>query len=245
MKVCTKCGVTKFLDDYSASSKDRLKSSAAAEDWVGMKRATHPHCRECRVRYQSKYRSRNHSKVLERDRKYYKKNRDQLLEKKRIDYRTNTEKYRDRNRRYIDENKDKILRSQRKYREANRSVISKKKLREYHKNKHKTQFKVKRAIRDVLWGMVRRSGVSKTDRTHKLLGYSVDQLRQRMECQFKPGMSWENHGEWHIDHKIPVSHFTKKGETRPHIVNALSNLQPLWAGDNMSKSDKYPLGESA
>jgi hypothetical protein len=48
-------------------------------------------------------------------------------------------------------------------------------------------------------------------------------------------MSWDNWGEWHIDHIIPVSKFEK--ETPPSIVNSLSNLQPLWAIDNYKKSN--------
>jgi len=57
----------------------------------------------------------------------------------------------------------------------------------------------------------------KTDSTYNLLGYSFCELKKRMECQFKPGMSWENHGEWHIDHKKLVSTFSK--HTPARIVN--------------------------
>jgi hypothetical protein len=49
-------------------------------------------------------------------------------------------------------------------------------------------------------------------------------------------MSWENWDEWHIDHIIPISKFEK--ETDPKIVNSLSNLQPLWASDNIRKSNR-------
>ena len=57
-----------------------------------------------------------------------------------------------------------------------------------------------------------------------------------MELLFLDGMSWNNWGEWHIDHRIPVSKFDK--ETPMSIVNSLSNLRPLWALDNLSKSNK-------
>ena len=49
-------------------------------------------------------------------------------------------------------------------------------------------------------------------------------------------MSWDNHGKWHIDHIKPVSKFDKN--TLPSIVNALSNLQPLWAIDNIQKGNQ-------
>ena len=50
-------------------------------------------------------------------------------------------------------------------------------------------------------------------------------------------MSWDNYGEWHIDHKKPISAFHK--DTPPHIINSLCNLQPLWEIDNLKKSNKY------
>ena len=60
-----------------------------------------------------------------------------------------------------------------------------------------------------------------------------------MEKLFEKGMDWSNHGEWHIDHIKPVSKFNKN--TAIHIVNSLSNLQPLWGKDNIIKSNNYSL----
>lgn len=48
-------------------------------------------------------------------------------------------------------------------------------------------------------------------------------------------MTWENWGEWHIDHIKPVAQFIREGITCPKQINALSNLRPLWAHDNLSK----------
>lgn len=77
------------------------------------------------------------------------------------------------------------------------------------------------------------------NRTAKLLGYSRFDLMKRIEFNFRDGMSWDNYGEWHIDHKKPLARFIAQGITDPKIVNALSNLQPLWAKDNISKGDKF------
>lgn len=71
------------------------------------------------------------------------------------------------------------------------------------------------------------------------LGYSKQQLMERLESQFQDGMSWDNRNHWQIDHIKPVSLFIKQGITDPAIINALSNLQPLWPFDNMSKGCKY------
>lgn len=72
-----------------------------------------------------------------------------------------------------------------------------------------------------------------------MLGYTSEMLRTRIEYQFQEGMSWDNYGDWHIDHKIPVARLLARGETRPHIINALSNLQPMWAEENMRKGARW------
>ena len=95
-------------------------------------------------------------------------------------------------------------------------------------------------MRVFMRGCLKRLMTSKNgSRTEKLLGYSRFALVSRIEFQFKDGMSWENYGEWHIDHKKPISRFLAQGITEPKIINALSNLQPLWAKDNLSKGDRF------
>lgn len=70
------------------------------------------------------------------------------------------------------------------------------------------------------------------------LGYESNEFRSHIEKQFVDGMSWDNHGEWHIDHIRPISSFYKDNITDPMIINSLSNLQPLWAFENLSKGSK-------
>lgn len=73
-----------------------------------------------------------------------------------------------------------------------------------------------------------------------LVGYTVDDLRGHLERQFRNGMSWENYGKWHIDHIRPVSSFSFSSPDHAEFRAcwALSNLQPLWARDNILKSNK-------
>lgn len=100
-------------------------------------------------------------------------------------------------------------------------------------------FKAASAIRNMLKRVLTASGEKKSGLTYAMLGYTGVQLMEHLESLFSDGMSWENYGEWHIDHIKPVSLFMKEGETRPHVVNALHNLQPLWAEDNFAKSNKF------
>lgn len=86
---------------------------------------------------------------------------------------------------------------------------------------------------------IRRCLVSKNGkRTHELLGYSKEQLAKHIEKQFLKGMNWENRSEWHIDHIIPLSVMLKNGETDPKVINALTNLKPIWKKENLSKGIK-------
>jgi hypothetical protein len=105
----------------------------------------------------------------------------------------------------------------------------------YHKNKHKK--KHIHAWRNILKRTLEYKGVKKSASTLELLGYTAQQLKQRIECQFNNGMSWDNYGTyWEIDHKKAVSRFNEN--TLPSVVNALSNLQPLIILINRRKSKK-------
>lgn len=81
-----------------------------------------------------------------------------------------------------------------------------------------------------LWrSLVRRTmnGKLKQKSSLELLGYTYVELKRYIEGLFTDGMSWENYGEWHVDHIRPLSSFKENESVK--IVNALSNLQPLWA----------------
>lgn len=92
------------------------------------------------------------------------------------------------------------------------------------------------AWRGMLSSVLRRLGKKKENQTYEILGYSAIELKENFEKKFTEGMSWDNWGEWHIDHIKPVSYFDINED--PKIVNSLSNLQPLWAFDNISKGGK-------
>lgn len=88
----------------------------------------------------------------------------------------------------------------------------------------------------------KRNGYTKTSNTHKLLGCSWETLRDRFEQMFEDGMNWDNHGEWHIDHIVPIS----TARTKEDVVKLChyTNLQPLWAADNLAKSDNLSWTKS-
>jgi len=118
--------------------------------------------------------------------------------------------YKERKKKYLKNNKIKINKQQ----------------REYYHNKFKITNKMNFIWRSLLTTCLRRMNKTKNDKTIVLLGYSALDLKKHIENQFTTDMTWDNHGDWHIDHKVPVSSFDKN--THPSVVNALSNLQPLW-----------------
>ena len=93
-------------------------------------------------------------------------------------------------------------------------------------------------ISNQIWYAIR--GRKAGRKTFDLLGYSFPELKAHIERQFVAGMGWHNMGEWHIDHIVPLSSFTISGPDDSELRRAwaLTNLRPLWAADNLRKSNK-------
>ena len=200
----------------------------------------------------------NQDKERERRAKHNRENRESIRERDRDRYRSDPEKFKKRSREWSRKNKEKVRAYNKFYRELNRDYYvewrkkNKEKTRSYSRawsarNPEKLKDVQKRsAAKNPLPKFIRNSlkriisdwngGRSVMENLH---GYSLEKLKARLEFQFKDGMSWDNYGEWHIDHKKPVSRFIEQGVTDPAIINALPNLQPLWAFDNMSKGSNF------
>ena len=132
--------------------------------------------------------------------------------------------YRRSYREYYEKNKDKINERRREY-DATRRKIPKVRL-----NKN-----VSRAVCLALRG--NKAGRHWED----LVGYTLGKLKQRLSVNFKKGMTFENYGLWHIDHKKPISWFKYEKVEDQAFKDCwcLANLQPLWASENMSKNNHY------
>lgn len=72
----------------------------------------------------------------------------------------------------------------------------------------------------------------------ELLGANDVTVRKNFELKFKDGMSWDNYGDWHIDHIIPCAFFDLTKPSHQKICFNYQNLQPLWESENCSKQDK-------
>lgn len=86
---------------------------------------------------------------------------------------------------------------------------------------------------------VKTARVSRSDRFNTLLGCSSIVLREWIQGQFSEGMSWENYGRWHIDHVRPCASFDLQNHDQQRLCFHYTNLQPLWATENLKKSSKF------
>lgn len=215
-KICRICGENKNIDQFhiKRGTPDGHRSE----------------CKECIKLLLNKYKDDPNfkDKQKEYDKKRYKENKESILNQKKE---------------YHKENKDSILKKKKEYRkdrggsekfkiwrEKNLDVMSR------HQANYRKKYPHIVAWRSVLYSTLKRLGTKKESHTIDMLGYSALQLKEHLEKRFSPGMTWKNHGEWHIDHIRPVSKFSNIDDIK--IVCALENLQPLWAFDNLSKNNK-------
>lgn len=142
---------------------------------------------------------------------------------------------------YREANKDKIAEYKAAYREANKDKIAEY-TAAYRNNRYKTDpmYALTERTRSLICKSLRNKGYSKRSRTHEILGCSFEQLKTHLESQFQQGMSWETRHLWHMDHRTPLA--TAKTEEELLKLNHYTNLQPLWAEDNLKKGAKLNYG---
>lgn len=141
---------------------------------------------------------------------------------------------------WLQNNKERVKIKQDEWRKNNSE-----KLREYKREYQKRlifsnpQYKLAQRFRTAIWQNIKDNGLTKYKKTFDLLPYTFDELKQHLENQFEPGMTWDNYGEWHIDHVIPQSHFnyTTTDSDEFKMCWSLNNLKPLWGKINLSKND--------
>ena len=100
-------------------------------------------------------------------------------------------------------------------------------------------FKIRNTLRSRIWTVLKRRNTTRLGSTLTLLGVnSVETVIKHIEKQFKNGMTWNNHGEWHLDHIKPCASFDLTCPVQQLACFNYKNLQPLEAFENMSKGAK-------
>lgn len=190
-------------------------------------------CAKCFRATQAAYRERNRERIREYDRAH----RDPS--KSRQYYQANAEERRAASRRYYAAHIEEC-RAKNRIRMAD--PVAKRERNESLREKRRTDplFRLQQALRLRMRKAIQRYRVSKAGHSWDLVGCSVEQLRDHLESLWLPGMSWENHGTrgWHIDHILPCASFELANPTEQRKCFHWSNMQPLWATDNLSKKHR-------
>lgn len=99
-------------------------------------------------------------------------------------------------------------------------------------------FALAATCRTRLYTFLKSRGIKKHKKTQEFVGCTWSELKAHIEARFLPGMTWEDRGLWHLDHIVPLAS-AKTDEDLMRLCH-YTNLQPLWAADNLRKSDKLP-----
>ena len=213
-------------DTNPLSSKNECNDIGNKCDWKN-KIAVREYIRMYRANNREKIRTQNQKSYFnykekndKRNLKYYYENKDTVKQVRQIYLTENKAKVQAQCKKYELENKEKIKRYKKNKRETDPNYKLACNLRRRLKRALKNKQKVGSAIRD--------------------LGCSVNELKLHLENQFQPGMTWNNHSPtgWHIDHIIPLSAFNLENKTELLKACHYTNLQPLWAADNIFKGKK-------
>jgi hypothetical protein len=154
---------------------------------------------------------------------------------------------------FYQQNKERLVKCKRQYRVTHRQEVHQSRLKYYQNNrdkiiKQKIEYEARRKAVDPLFKLihnlrrrVRRAvnGNYKAGRTLELLGCTPEALKNWLSYQFEEGMNWSNSGKWHIDHVIPCASFNMEDPEEQKKCFHWTNLQPLWAVDNLRKGAKY------
>tara|TARA_R110001599_G_C12150228_1_gene651387 strand:+ start:426 stop:1172 length:747 start_codon:yes stop_codon:yes gene_type:complete len=238
MKKCTKCKIEKELNEFQKDKqkKDGLSSSCSVCSRQKSK-IYYDNNKEKEKKRKKIYHQNNKEKVTLRVKKWYENNKEEYLSKQKIYYLNNKEKEKKRKKIYYQNNKAEIDLKKKIYQKNNREIINKN-ARRYEAMRRKTDpmFKLKKILRDRSYKSFKAKGYKKNSKTQEMLGVDWGVCKAHIERQFKKGMTWDNQGDWHIDHIIPLASANTIEELKK--LCHYSNLQPLWSVDNIMKSDK-------
>lgn len=143
---------------------------------------------------------------------------------------------------WSEKNREHLREYHAKWRDENREELNGYK-RVYEKTKKDSDpsYKLACYTRTAIYTCLKERDITKYKNTFDLLPYSLEKLINHLESQFKEGMSWENYGEWHVDHIKPMSSFNIQSPEDGSFQEcwSLNNLQPLWGKENLSKGSRY------
>jgi hypothetical protein len=167
-------------------------------------------------------------------------NREENLKRKHLYYQKNKNHNIAYAHEYAEKNKDTIA-MKRKERESRPDV--RKMIREYWQKRRNSEpmIRLNASMRAAVYHSIKSNKDGNS--WQSLLGYTLHELKSKIENQFSTGMSWANYGEWEIDHKVPLSahNFQSFGDIDFQRAWDINNLRPLWKKENRAKGDRLVI----
>ena len=196
-------------------------------------------CKKCHNQKSKLYNIKNKKSIKEYFKSYYKKNKEKMdinalewrIQNK--DYLIEYEKNRNISRSEYNSTKSKEYRKKNKERCREKGTAYKRLRRERDED-----YKIIMNLRSRIYSALKRSQALKADSTVELLGCNLEDFKHHLQSKFKEGMTFNNYGRWHIDHIVPCSLFDLKNEYHQKLCFHYTNLQPLWACENLKKGSK-------
>ena len=209
------------------------------------------------------YRKNNREAIKEGAKEHYKNNREAIIECAKEYYKKNKEAIKEHKKEYRKNNKEALTKYAREWNKKNKELkagyvrkweeknkeVRAKYYKEYRKNRYHTDpnYKMRYLLIKSLRNKLKRHLIKETNpefsytkASSSLLGCTLEEVKTHIENQFEDGMTWENwtRDGWHLDHIVPCSSFDLTKNEEQEKCFHYTNLQPLWAKDNLSKGSK-------
>jgi hypothetical protein len=160
------------------------------------------------------------------DKKWRGSNKEYMSKKSKVWYEQNKEHRKEYMKEYREKNIDKIRETKRNYEKTRKA--------------NDPLYKLINNFRTAIYQVLKEKNIQKNGHYFEILNYTPEQLIEHLENKFTGDISWDNYGEWHVDHIVPISSFDIKeiGDEEFNKCWSLENLQPLWGDENIRKSNK-------
>lgn len=233
---CFVCKIEKPLDSFYRSKRNKHGRGYECKQCINNRMreyVSRPDIKEKKAKRYEEYGKFWYQENKDLFKEYY--NRPEIAEKRKERYQKNKldPKYKEKQKEWS--NKPHVKEKRKKYYQENKEYLSKQWNHKYHND---PLFKLQYVLRSRVLGAIKYQKAHKNSKTEELLGCTYEDLKVYLENQFAEGMSWDNHGKWHIDHIIPVANFDLTDIEQQKKCFHYTNLQPLWAQENMSKGYK-------